>query len=143
MNAHSFFLCFLINVIIWNCKGGLKPIFQNRVRKLVQNHNPDILVVMETWVGEERAKKLTDRLPFDGAIHTDTIGYAGGLWVLWNSDKVEVSSLANTEQKIHIMVKVRFTNASWLFSTSPRNVERQVLWNNLMKMADLHNCHRS
>ena len=135
-----------MNVIIWNCRGELKPIFQNRVRKLVQNHNLAILVVMKTRVGGKRAKELTDRLPFDGAIHTDTIGYAGGLWVLWNSDRVEVSSLANTEQEIHIMVKVRFTNASWLFSAiyaSPRNVERQVLWNNLMKVADLHNCHGS
>ena len=29
-----------------------------------------------------------DRLPFDGAIHTNKIGFAGGLWLLWNSDKV-------------------------------------------------------
>ena len=101
---------------------------------------------METRVGGEKAKELTDRLPFDGVIHTDTIGYAGGLWVLWNSNRVEVSSLANTKQEIHMMVKVRFTNTSWLFSTvyaSPRNVERQVLWNNLMKVADLHNCRGS
>ncbi|XP_050242062.1 uncharacterized protein LOC126691020 [Quercus robur] len=97
---------------------------------------------METRVGGERAKELIDRLPFDGEIHTDSMGYAGGLWVLWNSDRVEVSSLANIEQEIHIMVKVRFSNASWLFSTvyaSPRNVERQVLWNNLMEVAGLHN----
>ena len=99
---------------------------------------------METRVGGKKAKELTDRLPFNGAIHMDNIGYAGVLWVLWNSNRVEVSSLANTKQEIHIMVKVRFTNASWLFYAiyaSPRNVERQVLWNNLMKVANLHNCH--
>ena len=35
----------------------------------------------------ERAKDITDHLPFNGAIHTDMIGFTGGLWLLWNSDK--------------------------------------------------------
>ena len=84
------FIC-LMYIIIWNCKGALKPSFQNHVRELVQDHNLTILVVMETRLGGERAREITDRLPFDGAVHTDTIEYAGGLWVLWNSDRVEVS----------------------------------------------------
>ena len=97
---------------------------------------------METKLGGERAREIIDRLPFDGAIHTDTIGYAGGLWLLWNSDKVEVQALANTEQEIHVEVKVRSTNFAWLFLAiyaSPRSEERQVLWNNLAKVAELHN----
>lgn len=96
---------------------------------------------MKTQVRRGRAKELSNRLPFDGAIHIDTIGYAGGLWELWNLDRVEMSSLSNIEQEIHIMVKVHISNATWLFSdvyVSPRNAERQVLWNNLMKVADLH-----
>ncbi|XP_023918482.1 uncharacterized protein LOC112030031 [Quercus suber] len=131
-----------MNIIIWNCKGALKPSFQKHVRELVQNHDPAILVVMETRVGGERARAITDNLPFDGVIHMDTIGYAGGLWVLWMSEKVEVSSLASTEQEIHISVKVRPSNLSWLFSAiyaSPRSAERHILWNNLIKVADLHN----
>ncbi|XP_023890678.1 uncharacterized protein LOC112002755 [Quercus suber] len=101
-----------------------------------------MLVVMETRIGGERAKEITDKLPFDGAIHTKTIGYTGGLWVLWNSDIVEVTPLANTEQKIHVMVKVHPSNSSWLFfavSASLRSPERQILWNNLMQVIDLHN----
>jgi len=40
---------------------------------------------METRVGGDRAKEIYDKLPFDGAIHIDTLGYAWGLWILWNS----------------------------------------------------------
>ena len=102
----SLTLVFLMNIIVWNYRGALKPSFQKYVRELVQNHDPTILVVMETRVGGEKARAITNNLLFDGAIHTNTIGYAGGLWVLWKSNKVEVSSLASTEQEIHIIVKV-------------------------------------
>ena len=118
-----------------------KPAFKNYVRELVRIHDPAILIVMETRVGGDRAKEITNDLPFDGAIHTDTIGYAGGLWLLWNEDRVEVSKLANTEQEIHVIVKVRSSNLNWLLSAiyaSPRCAERQVLWGNLKMMAEVH-----
>lgn len=43
----------------------------------MQNHNPT--VVMEMRIRGEKAREITNRLPFHGAIHIDTIGYAGGL----------------------------------------------------------------
>ena len=95
-----------MNIIVWNCRGALKPSFQKHVRELIRCHNPTILVVIETRIGGERAREITDRLPFDGAIHTEAIGYATGLWLLWNSDKVEITALANIEQEIHTVVKV-------------------------------------
>ena len=97
---------------------------------------------METRVGGNRAREITKRLPFDGAIHSDAVGFTGGIWVLWNSNRVDVAHLANTEQEIHFTVKVRISNVIWLFSavyTSPSCAERHILWNNLMKGADLHN----
>ena len=75
---------------------------------LLNRHSPAIMVIMETRV----AKAITDRLPFDGAIHADTIGYSKGIWVLWNSDIVEVTQLAKTEQEIHVTVKVLDSNLS-------------------------------
>ena len=51
---------------------------------MVANHRPSIMVITETKVGGERAEKIIEGFPFDGFITTDTIGYAGGLWILWN-----------------------------------------------------------
>ena len=45
-------------------------------------HDLAVFVVMETRLERERAKDITDSLPFDGAIHVDTIGYAGVLWLM-------------------------------------------------------------
>ena len=68
-----------MNIIMWNCRVALKPNFQSHVRELARIHNPSILVVMETQVEGDRAKEITNRLPFDGVIHTDTMGFAGGI----------------------------------------------------------------
>ena len=93
-------------------------------------------------MGGSKAKEVSDRLPFDGAIHMETIGFFGGLWLLWNENKVEIRELAKTEQEIHVEVKVHTSNLSWIFSaiyTSPRSEERCILWNNLAKVTELHN----
>ena len=71
-----------------------------------------MLVVMETLVGGSKAKEISDKLPFDRAVHTKTIGYAGGLWLLWDLDRVDVTPLANTEQEIHAIVKVQNFDSS-------------------------------
>ncbi|XP_030923527.1 uncharacterized protein LOC115950472 [Quercus lobata] len=97
---------------------------------------------METRLRGDRAKEITDRLLYDGAIHTNTIGRARVLWVLWNSKKVEVFQLASTEQEIHVSIKVRNSEFSWIFSAvyaSPRLAKRAILWNNLCSVADSHN----
>ena len=75
-----------MNIIVWNCRGALKPSFQKHVGELVRMHNPAMLVILETCVGGDRAKGIIGRLPFDGLVHTDTIGFTGGLWMLWDSE---------------------------------------------------------
>lgn len=73
---------------------------------------------------------------------TETIGYAEGLWLLWNSNLVEVEQLANTVQEIHVEIKLLSSNLSWFVTTiyaSPRSAERCVLWNNLSKVTYMHN----
>ena len=106
------------------------------------NHRPSILVVTETMVGGGRAEKIIEGLSFDGFITMYTIGYAGGLWILWKMEDMEVSPLSTTEQEIHASIKVRSSNLTWLISviyTSPRLVERRILWDNLKIAAHLHN----
>ncbi|XP_075671161.1 uncharacterized protein LOC142640761 [Castanea sativa] len=96
-----------MNIIIWNSRGTLKPNFQSHVHDLVNIHNPGIMVIMETKVGGDKAREIIGRLPFDEAICIETRGLSGGLWLMWNSNIVEVSLLAKTEQEIHVLIKVR------------------------------------
>ena len=119
-----------MNIIFWNYRGALNPLFHLVLTDLINKHSLSIVIITETRVGGERTKDITDRLPFDGGIHSDTIGYCEGIWLLWKSDTVEITQLAKTEQEIHIVVKVHNSNLSWLLSyiyASPRLEERKLL----------------
>lgn len=118
-----------MNILLWNCRGALNADFKRRIFEMVINHRPSILVVTETRVGGDIAEKIIEGLPFDGFITTDTIGYAGGLWILWKTKDVEVLPLSSTEQEIHASVKVRSSNLNWLISAiyaSLRVRERKI-----------------
>lgn len=132
----------MMNIMVWNYRGALSPNFRQTIMDMVKENALDILIVTETRIGGDRAKEITDRLSFDSAIHIDTIGFAGGLRVLWNSTAVEVSHISSTEQEIHATVKANSSNLSWLLTAiyaSPRFHERSILWNNLMEVAANHN----
>ena len=50
--------------------------------------------------------------------------------------------MANTEQEIHVSIKVCSSDFSWILSAvyaSPRLEERTILWNNLATVAEYHN----
>ena len=131
-----------VNVLTWNCRGVLNPCFRRALLDLLKINSPTILVLAETGLGGNRAVDLAKTLPFDGFLCTNTIGFAGGIWVMWSTDLVEVEHLCSTEQEIHISVKVKGSNTLWLLSAiyaSPHRSERRILWNNLSVIADLHN----
>ena len=86
-----------MNILKWNCRGALNPDFKRRIFEMVVNHHPSIMVITETRVGGERAERIIEGLLFDSFITTDTIGYAGGLWILWKNEDIEVLPLASTE----------------------------------------------
>ena len=86
-----------MNIILWNWRGALNPNFHVTLKNLINTHSPSIVIITKTWFGGERAKDITDKLPFNWAIHADTIGYLGGIQVLWKFDAVEIMQLAKTE----------------------------------------------
>ena len=77
-----------MNILVWNCRGAMKPLFRKTVMDLVDWHNPIIMVITETRLSGARATEIIETLPFDGAVVSDTIGFAGGIWLLWRSDLV-------------------------------------------------------
>uniref|UniRef100_A0A2N9GX50 CCHC-type domain-containing protein n=1 Tax=Fagus sylvatica TaxID=28930 RepID=A0A2N9GX50_FAGSY len=130
-----------LNVLTWNCRGVLNPCFRRALHDLLQINNPGILILTETRLGGPRAVDLAKSFPFDGFLCSQTIGFSGGIWILWKTNVVEINHLCSTEQEIHTSVKVFGSNSSWLLSAiyaSPRRSERRMLWQNLSTVAGLH-----
>lgn len=120
----------------------MKPNFKKTLLDLVAWHRPIIMAITKTRMGGDQADAIIRTLPFDGAYSMKTIGYVGGIWLLWNSDFVDVEILSTTEQEIHALIRVNSSSLTWLISAiyaSPIFVERCILWNNLRIIASRHN----
>ena len=72
----------IMNILIWNCRGAMKPQFRKTVMDLVDWHSPILMVITETRMSGARADEIIETLPFDGYAVADTIGFAGGIWML-------------------------------------------------------------
>lgn len=57
---------------------------------MVVNHFPSTMVIIKIRVKGDKGAKIVKDLPFNGFFTTDTIGFAGGLWLLWKMKEVEV-----------------------------------------------------
>jgi exonuclease III len=131
-----------VNILTWNCRGVLNPCFRKALLDTLNINSPEILILTETRLGGDRAAELARSLPFDEFLSTNTIGFARGIWILWQKEAVEVDHLCSTEQEIHASVKVRGSNSLWLLFAiyaSPRRSKRRILWENLKIIASLHN----
>ena len=132
----------LMNILVWNCRGAMKPKFRKTVMDLVAWHDPILMVITETRLSGARANEIIEGLPFDGVAVADTIGFVGGIWMLWRADRIQVDVLTTMEQEIHALIQVRAHTFNWLISAiyaNPRFAERCVLWENLKILASLHN----
>ncbi|KAK9991263.1 hypothetical protein SO802_026248 [Lithocarpus litseifolius] len=98
--------------------------------------------MLEVWrLTGVRADEIIESLPFDGAAVSDTIGFVGGIWMLWRLDLVQVDVLTTIEQEIHSLIHVRSQTLNWLISAiyaSPRFAEWCILRNNLRILANMH-----
>uniref|UniRef100_A0A7N2LJ76 CCHC-type domain-containing protein n=1 Tax=Quercus lobata TaxID=97700 RepID=A0A7N2LJ76_QUELO len=86
-----------MNILVWNCRGAMKPSFRSSICDLTKFHAPGIVVVTETCISGSRAREILRTLPYDGIHTTDSIGYAGGTWLLWCKDMVDLEVLAATK----------------------------------------------
>lgn len=94
----------IMNLLIWNCRGAMKPNFKKTVMDLMEWHQPSIFTLTETCIDGQCADDIIRRLSFDGAYYTETIGYVGGIWLLWHSNVVDMDILSATKQEIHVIV---------------------------------------
>lgn len=128
-------------IISWNVRGAARRNFRRGVSDLVNQYNPNVLIMTETRVGKDRAHRYLRGLPFDKWFATETLGFRGGIWVAWNSATIELAVISSTVQEVHALVRSHNSSDFCLLSAiyaSPRFEERKILWDNLKRIADNH-----
>ncbi|OMO51127.1 Endonuclease/exonuclease/phosphatase [Corchorus capsularis] len=88
-----------MTILLCNCRGNRNPDCFRTILDLVCLDDPDILVLTETRTRIRNAQRILSRLPFDGVIDADVIGYQGGIWMLWRTDRVLIQSVALLSKK--------------------------------------------
>ncbi|OMO57779.1 Endonuclease/exonuclease/phosphatase [Corchorus olitorius] len=94
-----------MSILLWNCRGVRNPDCVRAVLDLVRLYNPDVLVLTETRARIRDAQRILNRLPFDGFMDAEVIGFQGGIWMLWRTDRVRVDHVGSSEQDIHAVIK--------------------------------------
>ncbi|KAH7835169.1 hypothetical protein Vadar_023516 [Vaccinium darrowii] len=123
-------------------KGAASPHFRRHFNDLVRDHHPTFVIIAETRIAGSRAKDLSEGLGFSHSFVVDSVGFSGGLWLLWNDDVFRCDALAITRQEIHASVQVHSNSTPFILSAiyaCPDLDIRKELWENLCVLADNHN----
>jgi len=74
-----------MNIISWNCRGLGNVKAVPALKDLVRVYNPDIVILIETLVHNNKISYLCYSLGFENHFSMDRIGRSGGLAILWRS----------------------------------------------------------
>ncbi|KAF7830694.1 reverse transcriptase [Senna tora] len=108
---------------------------------LKHRYRPNVVFISETRIEGWRANSVINTLGFDSHFKVDPIGYAGGLWILWDTANVKLTVVEHTFQEVHAIMEVN-SQAPFLASfiyASPDLVRRKYVWQNLTKIAEACN----
>jgi hypothetical protein len=75
-----------MNIISWNCRGAMGKGFVNLMKDMIRERKSNFILLMETYVSGNKAKKIAKRIGLSDSFIIDVVGHAGGIWCLWNND---------------------------------------------------------
>lgn len=129
-----------MNLLCWNARGAASKKFRTNMMDLIHGHHLDILFVCEPRIGGQKALSMVQSLGFTSFEIIDPIGFSGGLWLLWNENKVSVEILGTTDQAITACVSWP-GQPPWMFTAvyaKPCGVKRDKLWDYLRFVDGCH-----
>ena len=127
-----------MSVLFWNSRGISRPEFKTNFSHLLDTHNPDIAVLVETRTCRQKTSTLIKAFPLTAWYLVEPVGYVGGILIMWNPERVWIHIIGESAQGVHGLVEVRDPSSSFILSSiyaSPSYDIRKYLWNELKVMA--------
>ena len=120
-----------MKLVPWNYQGPGNVAFCNHAHELYCSHRPQILIIVEPHIAEDWAQTVIDTLPYSHSQRVDSIGFLGGIWMLWNEGRnLKVEMLTTSEYIIPALVKVPSQSRNFLLTAiyaSPNFKKRKML----------------
>nr|POE96089.1 hypothetical protein CFP56_23461 [Quercus suber] len=63
----------------WNCQGARNEAFQTHAHEIYHQHCPQILIIVEPRIADDRAHADIDTLPYSHSQRVDPIGFSEGI----------------------------------------------------------------
>ena len=101
-------------ILVWNCKGAVKPPFANYTKDMMRQYNPDIMCFFETRLAESalgRFKRLFGLCW--GLYMVPTIGLSFGIVVVWKLG-LEKIDFFHSNRQIAFGIVTPTVGPSWL-----------------------------
>ncbi|KAF7812571.1 reverse transcriptase [Senna tora] len=130
-----------ISILAWDVRGAASVEFKRIFRDLIRQHEPNVVLLTKTQVGGQKARQIISNLGYSKYHTVEPMGYAGGLWVLWNENQISLRMIEDTFQEIHASVDVNgspIALVSFVYG-SPSRHRRKILWENLVNLSTVHN----
>ena len=122
---------------MWNVRGISRPFFKPNARLLIQNHHPDLFILVETLVSRQNTGCMIKDLGFNSSHLVEPTGRAGGILLLWKADRIKVHILGENYQGVYALVEVS-NSISFVITAiyaSPKFQFRKTLWDDLSAFA--------
>ncbi|KAF7841143.1 hypothetical protein G2W53_003441 [Senna tora] len=95
-----------MNILAWNVRGAGGTEFRRVFRDTITLLQPDAVILTETKLSGERAIGTIAMLGFEHFFKVDAMGFAGGIWLLWNGNNISIEVMRASFQEVHSIVKV-------------------------------------
>ena len=93
-----------MKIISWNVQGAKKANVHEEVKFLQRTHKPDILFLIETKTNTRNTMQILPRMGFEHYDFISPVNHSGGIWVLWNNNRIHASVLHKDSRGVHMLV---------------------------------------
>ncbi|KAI9080045.1 hypothetical protein K1719_037978 [Acacia pycnantha] len=126
----------LTRVAMTSHDGAASKSFAVVLRELKKRYKVDVVVILEPRISGIQATKVIKSRGFKYSVRVEAVGFAGGIWMVWNSEELSVEVLVQEEQFLHCRLKLGWKEM--LFTAvyaNPCEQQRQQTWNSLHSLA--------
>lgn len=127
------------NILFWNATGAGSNGFKAVVLDLIKLNSVDFLFICESRVQFSKVEDHFQKIGFNTIEVVEANGFSGGLWTMWNSNKIKISVYHSIARSISL--KFYGTGNDWILTciyASPCKTLRQELWNYLSVIHSTH-----